>query len=958
MAKVEKSGFELIRQKNLDELGAVLYEYSHTKSGASLVYLDRDDENKTFAIGFPTPPADDTGVFHIIEHSVLCGSKKYPLNDPFAELLKGSLNTFLNALTYEDRTIYPVSSRCEGDFLNLTDVYLDAVFSPNLLDNPSIFKQEGWHYEYDGEANALTLNGVVYNEMKGAYSSPDELGGVALNRALFDGTPYCRDSGGDPLHIPELTYEAFKAAHQKHYHPSGARIILDGRMDIDRVLSLIDSHLSKYERREPISLSGKNEAKITPLTRISYEISENEDEHGKARLLYGFVYSDHSDKEAHLTLSVLADILCGSNASPLKKALLDRGLAQDAAMYSIKSREHTAVIEIRDADEERLDEIDELINDVIRSLAEGGIDKQMIASTLNSMEFRLRERDFGTLPTGIAFAMSIYGSWMYGGLPEDALLLNRTIESIRGRVESGYFEDMLLKITLDNPRRAKVIMLPDKTLGERNATEERKRLKKLLSEMSEEEIQKIKDEEEALRLWQNAEPTEEAISSLPTLSIDDIPKKSSRPVASQSEIDRVKIVKCPTKTNGIVYISLLFDASDVAKEELLSLSMLSSALLNFPTESYDALSLQNEIKANLGSLFSSFTVGTRDNLTTPYLKVGASALASKTDDLIRLVRELLLTSKIEDVEEIKNIALQAKSHIEDLMTSAGLEIALSRVEASISEAGAISEYLSGYEAYRLLCEICSDGEKIADLTRSISALLKKLTDRRRLTIVVTGDADDELLSRLINIFPIGNGITEAVSTPVCADKSEFVLVPSKVAYAVAGGKSPKAGERLGLMRVVRSMLSYEYLWNTVRVQGGAYGTGFIPRKDGSISFYSYRDPSPARSLMAYKQSSEYLRAVASENADITKFIIGAIGEYDTIITPKTASLLTTSDYLNGWTAEDEAEVRKQMLSVTSAALTEAADIIDSVLQEESVAIVGSSEHLASLDDEPHRIIRI
>ena len=546
---------------------------------------------------------------------------------------------------------------------------------------------------------------------------------------------------------------------------------------------------------------------------------------------------------------------------------------------------------------------------------------------------------------------------MYGGLPEDALLLNRTIESIRGKVEIGYFEDMLLKITLDNPRRAKVIMLPDKTLGERNASEERERLEKLLSEMSDEDIQKIKDEEEALRLWQNTEPTEEAISSLPTLSISDIPKGSSRPVASNSEIEGVKIVRCPTKTNGIVYISLLFDASDVAKEELLGLSTLSSALLNFPTESYDALSLQNEIKANLGSLFSSFTVGTRNNVATPYLKIGASALTSKTEDLFRLVGELL-TSKIDNTEEIKNIALQAKSHIEDMMTSAGLEIALSRVEASISESGAISEYLSGYEAYRLLCEICSDEGKIAELTSSIAALLKKLTDRRRLTMVVTGDADDELLSRIINIFPVGNGITKAVPTPICADKSEFVLVPSKVAYAVAGGKSSGAGKKLGLMRVVRSMLSYEYLWNTVRVQGGAYGTGFIPRKDGSISFYSYRDPSPARSLMAYKQSSDYLRAVAEESADITKFIIGAIGEYDTIITPKTASLITTSDYLNGWTAEDEAEVRRQMLNVTSADLIEAADIIDSVLREESIAIVGGSEHLASLDIEPGRIIRI
>ena len=446
MTNIEKYGFSLVREQEISELDATLYELIHIKSGAALVYLDREDENKTFSIGFPTPPENDTGVFHIIEHSVLCGSKKYPLNDPFAELLKGSLNTFLNAITYEDRTIYPVSSRCERDFLNLVDVYLDAVFSPNLLDNPSIFSQEGWHYEYDEETNGLKINGVVYNEMKGAYSSPDELGGIALNRALYSGTPYCRDSGGDPDHIPSLTYEDFKAAHQKYYHPSGAKIILDGKMDIESVLCLINSHLSNFERREPVSLIGKSEPKTAPTTRISYEISENEDEKGKARVLYGFVYSDYSDKEAHLTLSVLADILCGSNASPLKRALLDRGLAKDAAMYSIKSREHTVVIEIRDADEERLDEIDALINDTIRQLAKDGIDKKMITSTLNSMEFRLRERDFGTLPTGIAFAMSMYGVWMYGGAPEDALLLNEAIKSVRNKIDGRYFEEALLKM--------------------------------------------------------------------------------------------------------------------------------------------------------------------------------------------------------------------------------------------------------------------------------------------------------------------------------------------------------------------------------------------------------------------------------------------------------------------------------------------------------------------------------
>ncbi len=958
MTDIEKYGFCLVRERCLEEIDATLYELVHTKSGAELIYLDREDENKTFAIGFKTPPENDTGVFHIIEHSVLCGSRKYPLNDPFAELLKGSLNTFLNAMTYEDRTIYPVSSRCERDFLNLVDIYMDAVLSPNLLDNPNIFRQEGWHYEYDKESNSLSINGVVYNEMKGAYSSPDELSGVALNRALYSGTPYCRDSGGDPAHIPSLTYEDFKAAHEKYYHPSGARIILDGKMDLDKLLPLLDGHLSRYERREITYPEAKSEKRIAPDTRISYEISENEDEKGKARLLYGYVYSDFSDKEASLVSSVLSDILCGSNASPLKKALLDGGLAKDAAMYSIKSRENTVVIEIRDCDEDKIDEIDALVNSVIRSLAKDGIDKKMISSTLNSIEFRLRERDFGTLPTGIAFAMSMYGIWMQGGAPEDALLSNDVIKSVRAKIDSDYFEKALLQMTLDNPHRARVIMLPDKTLAERNAAEEAGRLSKMLADMNEGKLEKIKNEEGELRAWQSAEPTEEALSSIPALGTEDIPKKISRPTAAEDVVDGVKILRCPVKTNGIVYISLLFDASDLQGEELLQLSMLTSSLLNFPTESHDPLSLQSDIKANLGSLFSSFTVGTRGGVTTPYLKLGASALTSKTDDLIRLIGELMLSSRIDDAAQIKSIALQAKSHIEDMIISSGESLALGRIEAGLSEAGAVSEYLSGYEAYRLLCEICRDEAKISKLTKDIASLLTRLADRRRLTVFVTGDISDGVISRICDIFPMLEGDFERKTTPPCAESSEFVLIPSKVAYAVSGGKNRLVGENLGLMRVARSILSYEYLWNSVRVQGGAYGAGFVPRKDGTLSFYSYRDPSPARSLRVYNDSAAYLRAIAESGEDITKFIIGAVGEYDTLITPRVASLISATDYLNGWSAEDEARVRAQMLSLTASDLSYAADIIDSALENSRSCVVGSAEHLAALDEKPARIIKI
>lgn len=955
MTRTENYGFKIIRERALPEVDATLYEMEHIKSGASLIYLDRPDENKTFSIGFTTPPENDTGVFHIIEHSVLCGSKKYPMKDPFSELLKGSLNTFLNAMTYEDRTVYPVSSRCEKDFLNLVDVYMDAVLSPNLKENANIFRQEGWHYEYDEESGSLSINGVVYNEMKGAYSSPDELGIAKLQTALFSDCLYRHDSGGNPDHIPELTYEYFKAAHERYYHPSGARIILDGRMDLSKLLSLLDSHLSLYDKRERIELVGRSAPRISPPETIRYEISENESEKGKARVLYGFVYSDYSSKEAHITASILCDLLCGSNASPLKRALLDKGLCKDASMYAMKSREQTVVLEIRDADETRLDEIESTVKDVISSLARDGIEKDKLHANLNSIEFRMRERDFGTLPTGIAFAMSIYGSWIYGGAPEDALLFEDSINVVREKIDSDYFEKELLKMTLSNPHRATVIMLPDKELGKKSAEEERERLDRILSKMSKDELERIKAEDRSLKEWQDIDESELAYL-LPSLSLTDIPRKSSRPTMSPTTVDGIKIMKNSVKTNGIVYISLLFDASDLKNEELLTLSILSAALLNFPTESRDALSLQNDIKANLGSLYASFAIGRPEGVVKPYLKIGASALRSKSDDLVRIIADLS-TSKIEDEEEIKNLVAQIKSQIEDAIVSAGETFAMARVEASYSEAGAISEYLSGYEAYRMLTEILSDDAKISDLTKSVGELLTRLLTKERLTLFITGDVDDAFISSLLSIFKNGEKpIKNEIALP--ADKSEFISVPSKVAYAVIGGQSDRIKENLGFLRVARSILSYEYLWNTVRVKNGAYGTGFVSKRDGSLAFYSYRDPAPQNSLNFYRESSDYLRALADSGEDISKFVIGAFGEYDLIVTPRVASAVATADYLAGWTAADEEKIKRDMLSTTAKDLYTVADIIDEALADSRIAIVGSAEHLASLPEKPNKIIKI
>lgn len=956
--KIMRHGFVPVRFKQLSELNATLHEMTHRKTGASLIYLERKDENKTFAIAFPTPPRDDTGVFHIIEHSVLCGSAKYPLKDPFAELLKSSLNTFLNAITYEDRTVYPVSSRCEKDFINLTDVYLDAVFAPKLLENPLIFAQEGWHYEYDRESNTLSYNGVVYNEMKGAYSSPDELSALALNKALYSDSIYCLDSGGSPDAIPNLTYEELKAAHQKHYHPSNAKIFLDGDIDLDKLLPLIDSHLCRFDRREPVVLDSISAPRAVAPETVHFEISEKESPEGKARIVFGYSVPDSEDGLAQLTGSIFADLLCSSNASPLKKALLDKGLCKDAVMYSSRSRHQTLAIEIRDTDADKYGEIKETIEKTLNGLIKNGINRDMLTSILNRLEFKLRERDFGSLPCGVAFAMSVFGGWMYGNAPEDALLYEDKIAKLRARLETDYYEKSLAGMITENPHNASVVMLPDPNLSQKNAQKQSRELQKILSSMSVAEINKIEGDLAALREWQQAEESEEALDSLPTLSISDVPSKSSFKEVTESTVDGVKILYPQANVNGIVYISLCFDAKDLKNEELFKLSILSSAILNFGTATKDPLSLQADIKTNLGSFYTSTDVSCKDGISTPYLKLGASALCTKLDDLLRITADVLLTTKIDSAREIENLLSQAKSQIEDAFIASGESVALSRVEAGISESGAISEYFGGYEAYKIICDILAAPEKIKALTEELTGLLAKIVTKNRLTASVSGDIDDDFVSRLIAIFPEKDGEIEKVSTLPCAKDKEFFLIPSKVAYAVLGAAAPGLRDHVGYFRVARSILSYEYLWNTVRVEGGAYGTGFVPRRDGSLAFYSYRDPSPARSFECYRASASYLRRLAESDFDLTKFIIGAVGEFDMITTPRTASIIATANYLNGWTAAEEQRARDMMLSMTSADLNTVADIIDSALKNARTVTVGGKRHLDSLSERPETIIEI
>ena len=793
--------------------------------------------------------------------------------------------------------------------------------------------------------------------MKGAYSSPDEMGSMELSRAMYPDTYLGKDSGGDPKAIPSLTYEKFISTYKKHYHPSLSRIILDGQMDVPLALSIINEHLSKFDHSSECPLFPKSKPQISPSKKVPFEIPDGEDEAAHARFLFGYSASDYSDKATLLGATILCDLLTSTNASPLKKAFLDKKLAGDAAMYLSKSVENTLVLEVRDTDEEKYAEVEKAIRDVVTRLVQNGIDKKRLASLLDNLDFKQREQDFGTLPVGVAYALAAFGYWMYGSLPEEALLTEETLAFLREQIKGDYFEKLLASLMIDNQHRASIIMIPDKSEARKAAEAEAERIAKIRVALTAEDLKKIEEENRALKAWQSAD--ESALQScLPKLSLSDITDNSEKNEAEEIEMKGTKILRQSIKTNGIVYISMHFSADDLDKEDILPLSILSSTLTNLPTKKRDALTLQSDIKSNFGVFYSSGAVLQKRECAHTYLKFFLSALDSKKEDVLDLITDVITSTVFDDTEEIMNTILQARSQLEDAIVSSGESLAISRAESGISASCTISEYLSGYEAYKVLRDACSDKKKAEELIFGIKNLYKKLITRERLTISFAGNYDEDFVERIIDALPSEKSEIFPTTIKSQASEKEFFVVPSRVAYAALSGKSKRSCENLGFLRVARSILSYEYLWNTIRVKNGAYGAGFIPRRDGLITFYSYRDPSPAASVKIFAESADYLRELAKTDCDLTKFIIGAIGEYDILTTPKTRAILSTRDYLCGIPADFEEKVRREMLRMTKEDLLVCADIIDEIISSARIATVGGKEHLDQFDKETLTVIEL
>lgn len=947
-------GFRLKESRELKEIRATMRLFEFEKTRTPLLWLDRDDENKTFAIAFRTVPTDDTGVFHILEHSVLNGSEKYPVKEPFVELLKSSLQTFLNAFTFPDKTMYPVSSRNDKDLLNLIDVYMDAVLHPLSKREPLGFMQEGWHYEIDDGGNR-SYNGVVFNEMKGAYASEDTVLEAGMNRLLFPDTCYRWESGGHPEHITELTYENYLAAHDRFYHPSNARIVLDGSVDLESVLAKLESFLSPYDAITPDGEIAFQKPVAPDPAECRYEIAPDDDPSDKAILARGWVFASYDEPVKIAAASILSSALCGTNESPLKKALMDEGLAQDVELSVMDGiRQEFALLVLRNLPEERLEEAQRRIGEILEKIASDGLDRARLEAITDHWEYVTREKDFGSMPRGLVYAIDVMESWLYGGDPAQELCQEKLFGSIREMIKTGGFEKLLREIFIDCPHRATLRMLPSSTLGEEKRLAEKKRLDEAAKDWTDADVERIRADFKRLRAFQEAPDTPEKIATLPVLSLSDVSEKVNLTPQTVSEIDGVTVLEQDIDTDGIVYADCYFSLDDMSADQLSETVFFASLLGQAATEKYDPTSLFNEIDAKLGHFEASCAAMAKaddaDGCKT-FLTLRFSFLESKKPEVIPLIREITGATRFDDRGYIYNLLRQARMGSERQISTAGNRVAALRASASLSAKGAALEAIGGVDMLRWLQDTDKSYESgFEGLSARFEALKKKIFSRRRLILSVTGAPDRQWEKELIESFGT-DGMGEEIPKTPKALSAEGLVIPAEIGFAARAGNLARVGEKWRICASVASqILTYGYLWNTVRVKGGAYGTRISVTRDGSVTVTSYRDPSPAASLDVFMKTGEALREFCLSDEKIDKYIISTFAESEPLFTPRMKGVRAAERYILGITPEELAANRKKLLSTAKADLEEFSRALDKALEGGTLCVVGGKNVVDACGD--------
>jgi hypothetical protein len=954
------SPFSLLKEQHIPELNSTVQLYLHKRTGARLLSVINDDENKVFSINFRTPPKDSTGVAHILEHSVLNGSEKYPVKEPFVELNKGSLATFINAFTYPDKTCYPVASQNVQDFYNLIDVYMDAVLHP-LLSKQTLM-QEGWHYELNDPSEALTYKGVVFNEMKGAYSSPDNLLSRTIQQSLFAKHTYGIDSGGDPRHIPELTYENFKRFHETFYHPSNAFIFFYGNDDPEARLTLMEGYLKGYRKLTvkssiPLAKPFKRPKNI----KYAYDAGDDKDIKKKHYLTVNWLLPDTSEPFLDFSLGILAHILIGTPASPLKKALLDSGLGEDLAGLGLESelRQHIFSTGLKGTRARDAKKIEALILDTLAAIVRDGLDPDMIVAALNTVEFRLRENNTGSFPRGIALMLRALTTWLYDDDPFKLLPFEDSLNAIRDRLKNDnrFFEKLIQTHLLDNVHRTTLRFIPDPELGRRSNEEEAARLAAYRSTLSADELRDIAENTHLLKLRQETPDSPEALASLPFLKLSDLEKQSRTIPITASETQGVTTLHHDLFTNGILYLDLAFDLHALPKELLPLTDIFGRALLEMGTATEDYVKLSQRIGKSTGGIRQSTVSATRLGSRESVLKfvLRGKSTVNQAGELLNILKAILLTAKFDDRERFKQIVLEEKSGMEAGLSSSGHAFANQRLKARFSEAGWAQEQISGVSYLFALRDLATDIEKKwPSVVAKLEAMREALVNRKVMLCNVTVDAANwktvqPQLDAFLAALPSKDVRLSTFDFQPSTDK-EGLAIPAQVNYVGKAANLYDLGYKYdGSAEVILGYLRMAYLWEKVRVQGGAYG-GFATFEDSSgyFAYLSYRDPNVASTLESYDKAADFLKHLDSARLtdnELTKAIIAAIGDLDAYQLPDAKGYTSMLRCLTGRTDEIRQQTRDQVLSANGEDFIAFGEVLEKVAQSEAVAVVGSQAAL-------------
>ncbi|MDZ7738658.1 MAG: insulinase family protein [Bacteroidales bacterium] len=952
-------GYKILESRFVDEVNAECIHLEHIKSGAQVFKIKADDPNKLFAVAFKTVPESDAGTPHIMEHSVLNGSENFPVKSPFDVLMQGSLNTFLNAMTGADMTIYPVASMNDKDYFNLMHVYLDAVFNPLIYEDPRIFKQEGWHYELTDKEAPLIYKGVVYNEMKGSFSSPNRELSYQVYRNLFPDNCYRYSSGGYPTAIPELSYEEFLDFHRKHYHPSNSYILLYGDAELSSELQFIDkNYLSEYERSDKV-VEIKHQEPFVQMKKVvgKYPVLENADTLDQTFLQLSYVIGDVTDRAHYMAYDVIADVLVNQESAPLKKALQEAGIGSDVSAYVDGNKQFAMHIMVRNANEEDLDTFYEITENVINKLVEEGLDKKALEGTINRMEFMLREGD--SPQKGLIYGMQLLSGWFFEGNPFMGLEFEKPLAEVKRSLEEDYMEQLIKDDLLNNNHSLLLALEPEPGLQAQIDKEIRAELESVKEDMGSDKIEELVKQTNELIEYQQREDSPEALETIPMLSLDDISKEVEWYEAEEREIGGIKTIYLNEFTNGIMYNRMLFDLRTLPLDKIQYVSLLSNLLGKFDTENYSYGELDNELNIHTGGFSSYINIYNNeldDNNYIPKFIIQSKSLRDKTGKMLELAGEIINTSDYTDKERLKTLLVRHHAAVDASVKNNGINYAIMRMQSYYSQTGVVNEMMSGLEYYWFLDELVKNFDDKADeIVTALQQTAAALFNKSNMIAAVTCTEDDyENYTGELDLFassmPEGE-ISRLDWDLVPVKNNEAFKTTSKVQYVVKGGNFKDLGyEWSGKILVLSQILSTDWLQNQIRVIGGAYGgfSGF--ERTGDMFFGSYRDPNLRESLEVYNKTASYLKDFEADEKSMTRYIIGTISGMDY---PETASMkagTALSRYFNGISRDFMQAERDDVLSTTADDISGMSKMVNELMEQDIYCVYGNNEKIENNKD--------